>query len=340
MGITSVNRARVLVLAVAGMVLSAPTQARAPGPAVQLVVAASAGTAPDDRQLRTLRSEAQRERQQQRNLRKQQLNDAGRTFRVDAGNLEADYKERARAIDTEFRLEEVALQAETDTEIAGLEAEMHKRLNSRVMAGTGEDMAQQMQAMEQEAKAYQDRLFEARKRGAAKIHAARLRAEARKDALFLEMDQLALRRADELGLTTTPEPILAAPIGGELTPQEAQWNERELTEVERISDRHAKLLAGFRNGERLRAWERANLEQDFELDWQERSELQALESQQTFFNAFLLQSAETGAFDQQAYVERLADITEQQRLIKIRFEQVRRENQIKRREEKRALSGG
>ncbi|NHA14675.1 hypothetical protein [Thioalkalivibrio sp. XN279] len=339
MGTTRGIRALLVVLA-AGAMLSAPVQASGFSPVETLVMAASSATALDDRQLRTLRSEAQRERQQQRNLRKQQLNDAARTFRVDAGNLEADYKESARAIDTEFKLEEVGLQAEIDAKIAALEAEMHKRLNARIMAGTGEDMAQQMQAMEQEAKAYQDRLFEARKRGAAHIHAARLRAEARKDALFLEMDQLALRRADELGLTTTPEPILAAPIGGELTRQEAQWNERELTEVERITERHAKLLAGFRNGERLRAWERANLEQDFALDWQERSELQALESQQTFFNAFLMQSAEAGAFDQQAYVERLADITEQQRLIKIRYEQVRRENQIKRREEKRALSGG
>lgn len=331
---------QIVVLAAAGVALSAPAHALAYGSTAPIALAAESGNALDDRQLRTLRSEAQRERQQQRKARNDQLTDAARAFRVEAGNLEAEYKERARALETEFSLEEVGLQAEIDTEIAGLEAEMHKRLNARIMAGTGEDMAQQMQAMEEEAKAYQDRLFEARKRGAAKVHAARLRAEARKDALFLEMDQLALRRADELGLTTSPEPILATPIGGELTRQEEQWNERELKEVERTAERHAKLLSGFRNGERLRAWERSNLEEDFELDWQERSELQALESQQTFFNFFLMQSAAAEGFDQQAYVERLADIAEQQRLVKIRYEQIRRENQIKRREEKRALSGG
>lgn len=315
-----------------------PEFTAARSPSLRPAMVATAISEQDDRELRTLRSEAQRERRQQRTLRNQQLTDAARTFRADAGNLEAEYKERVRVIDTEFKLEEVRLQAAQDTRVAALESELQKRFNASVMAMNGQDVAARAQAMEQESKAHQDRLFEVRKEGAATIHAARLHAEARKDAEFLEMDQRALRRAQELGLTVAPESILASPVGGELTRQEQQWNEQEHKEIERITDRHAKLIAGFVTGERLRAWERANLDADFQLAWQERSELHALESQQTFFNIFMMESGGGEEFDQQAFVDRLADNAEQQRLIKIRYEQIRKENVIKRREEKRALA--
>jgi hypothetical protein len=299
---------------------------------------ASADAASAERELRIQRSEAQKERQQQRTLRNQGLADATRAFRTDAASLEAEYKERGRGVDTEFKLEEVRLRAEIDARVAGLEAELQKRFNANLMVGGEQDLAARLQAMEQEMKAHQDRLFEARRDGAATIHAARLRAEERKDALFREMEERALARAAELGLTTSPEPILATPIGGELTRQEEQWNEREQTEVERTAERNAKLLARFRTGERLRSWERANLDADFELEWQERSELHALQSQASLFNVFLLQPAGAEGFDQQAFMDRLAENAEQQRLIKIRYEQTRRENAIKRREEKRSIT--
>jgi hypothetical protein len=334
---TTLKRLMILLtLAPAAALLPQPADAQNRGlPAALLASADSAGA---ERELRAQRSEAQKERQQQRTLRNQELADATLAFRTETSTLEAEYKERARSVDTEFKLEEVGLRAEIDARVAGLEAELQKRFNANLMVGGEQDLAARLQAMEQETKAHQDRLFEARREGAASIHAARIRAEERKDALFREMEERALARAAELGLTTPPEPILATPIGGELTRQEAQWNEREQTEVERTAERNAKLLARFRTGERLRAWERANLAADFELEWQERRELHVLQSQESLFNVFMLQPAGAEGFDQQAFMDRLAENAEQQRLIKIRYEQTRRENAIKRREEKRSIT--
>jgi len=289
----------------------------------------------DERELRTLRSEAQRDRQQQRKLRNQEYADAARTFRVDAGNLEADYEARARDIDTAFKLEEVALQADQERRVVTLEAELQKRVSTNVLAARGQDVAAGMQALERETRAIQDNLFDVRKEGAAMIQAARLRAEMEKDALFREMDQRALRRAEELGLTTAPPPIRATAIGGELTRQELQWNARELADVEKIAERNAKLLAKFVDGERRRAMEREILDEDFQLTWQERTELHALQSQQPFFNTFLMQGGDAAA-DQQTFIDRMADNTEQQRIIRIRFEQIRKENAIKRHQARRS----
>ncbi|MEQ9004132.1 MAG: hypothetical protein RIE74_11255, partial [Pseudomonadales bacterium] len=246
------------------------------------------------------------------------------------------------AVDVEFQLEEVRLQAEIDAQVAALETEMQKRLHGSLQGAIGndQDLARGFEAMERETRAHQDRLFEVRKAGAARVHAARQRAQARKDALYLERDQEALRRADDFGLTEAPAPILATPIGGELTRQEQQWNEREQRDVARLAERHAKLLAEYRNGARLRDWERANRDADFELDWQERAELHALQSQQSLFNAFMVQPDAGADFDRQAYLDRLAENAEQQRLIKIRYEQIKRENDIRRREEKRVLAAG
>lgn len=322
----------------AAVILVGPVSGVHASAASQTIASAPSAVATDDRQLRALRKEAQRERQQQRKQRNQQLADAARTFRADTGNLAAEYRERARTIDTEFSLEEVGLNAELDAEVAGLEAELQKRMGSALTAGNESEMMAHLQTMGKESAEHQNRIFEARKQGAVRIQEARLRARARRDTLFLEMDEQALQRAAALGLTWAPDPILATPVGGEMTRSDEQWNDREFKEIERIRERHAGLLSEFANGERLRAWERANLEQDFTLEWEERSELQALQSQQTLFTTFLMQPTNGGAPDGQSYIDQLADIGEQQRLIKIRFEQIRQENTIRRREEKRSLN--
>lgn len=297
----------------------------------------------DERALRDQRKAAQQARQQQRNERKAALAEAVRNWRSEAAELESDYAERLRAIDTEFQLEEVGLQADVDREIARLEAELQKRMNAGLRAGMGAasqseaGMATQLQTMEQEIKDFQGRLFAARRDGAARIHQARMQAQSRKDALLDQRDEQLLQSASALGLRERPEPILATAIGGTLTPQEEKWNEREQKEVERIEAQHAKLLAKTSSGSELRAWERANRQQDFELDWQERTELQELESQQTLFSAFMMPVSTGEAVDQQDYMNRLAELNEQQRLIKIRYQQIQRENTIRRREEKRAM---
>ena len=130
-------------------------------------------------------------------------------------------------------------------------------------------------------------------------------------------------------------PILARPIGGELTRQEEQWNQREEQEVAKIAERNAKLLATYRNGQRLRDWERANAEEDFRLQWEEDAERQAITAQHSVYG-MLLQPAQ-GEAAGQAFMERAAELAEQDRLIQIRYQQIKQENGIKRREEKKRI---
>lgn len=336
---TSVIRQRFGLALLIAMLFARAIAVAGPAGADDALRLALADTATDERELRKLRNDAQRDRREQRSLRNQRLSDAARTFRADAGNLEQAYRERARAIDTEFRLEEARLQAEMDAEVARLETLLQKQLSAALMGGADEqEMVRRMASMERETQAYQDRIFEARKQGAARVQAARIEAMLRQDAVFAEMDQRVLERARALGLDVAPEPIGAPPIGGEMTRQEEQWNAREQKEVTRLAERHAKLLAPYRNGAAIRAWEREILQEDFVLDWQERSELRSLQTQQAFFSQVMLQSAAGEAFDRDAYIDRLAENAEQQRLIRIRYEQTEKENAIRRREEKRALS--
>ncbi|MEZ5556014.1 hypothetical protein [Haliea sp.] len=301
-------------------------------------VSVRADTGLDERQLKELRRDAQRERRALRKARNQQLNDAVTTLRLEVGDMASHYQERVRAVDTEFDLERVRLEAATESEVAALEAALQKRLAGTLTAASEAELLNRLSAMEEETAAHQDAVFAARKSGAMRVHEAQLAAEERKDALLSERDQRVLNRAKALGLMQTPQPIIASPIGGELTRTELQWNEREQREVERLHERHLGLLGDYLHGAKLRAWERRNLDEDFALEWQERSELQALESQQRMLNPGLLQAG--GAADpvRQEAVRQMTEAAEQQRQIKIRYDQLRRERDILRREEKRRLT--
>jgi hypothetical protein len=157
-------------------------------------------------------------------------------------------------------------------------------------------------------------------------------------ALLGEMDAIILGQAESLGLTAEYPPILANPIGGELTRQEEQWNQRAEKDAERIRERNANTLAKYANGERLRAWERSTLQEDFELLWAERDELRELESQHAFVNMMLFQAGLTEEANPQMLMDRLGGLNQQQRLIRIKYKQIRKESTIKRREERKHLT--
>jgi len=163
--------------------------------------------------------------------------------------------------------------------------------------------------------------------------------EARKHEMLGEMDQAVLRKAESLGLAREPMPILASPIGGALTRPEEQWNERERKEVKTIAERNAKALAKYENGAKLRAWERANMEEDFRLASEERREFHELASQRMLFGAFMLQAEPSQPADVQLLTDRIAEAVQQEKLLKIRYDQIRKENAIQRREERRKLGG-
>jgi hypothetical protein len=157
--------------------------------------------------------------------------------------------------------------------------------------------------------------------------------------LLGEMDERILAEAESLGLTADYPPTLATPIGGELTRQEEQWNQRAERDAERTRERNAATLSKYVNGERLRTWERANLEEDFQLLWAERDELRGLDSQNAFFSTMMLPAGQGEEADPQALMDRLSELRQQEQLIKIKYEQIRRENTIKRREERKLLGG-
>ncbi|MFU8765216.1 MAG: hypothetical protein ACNA7T_11865 [Haliea sp.] len=304
-----------------------------------LLLALPQGYAPafaqDDKELRAQRSEAHKARSEERKQRNQDLSDATRELRDYARELEAAYRPEAQELDTAFRLDEVRLRAEGAERVARAETGFQKDYTAALLGQGGELDAQRLQAMETNARAYGERLFALKRQAAEEVHRARMQAEADKDRLRDSLDQKVLARAAELGLTRDYAPIVARPIGGELTRQEEQWNQREEKEVANIAERNARQLAAYRNGQRLREWERANVEEDFRLQWEEAAERQALTAQHSVYG-MLLQPAQ-GEAAGQAFMERAAELAEQERLIQIRYQQIKQENAIKRREEKKRI---
>ena len=292
-----------------------------------------------DKELRQQRQTAQKERQAEKTERNQEIADAIKSFREFAQNLKDEYPTLLKDVDTEFELKRVDLQAERDAKIAQAEAEYQKKWTSLFMPPGGQRNIDALKEMEQEAKIYSDELFRIKEEAAQIAHKEKMATERQKHALLLERDNRALDEAASLGLTKKYEPILATPIGGELTRQEKQWNEREEKEIERTHERNLQMLREFKTGGKLREWELSNLDKDFQLTWEEKRELHALESRQTFFNSLLIQSAQGAAMNQQEIMAKYAELAKQTKLVKIKYDKIRKKNSINRREEKKELQG-
>jgi hypothetical protein len=293
-----------------------------------------------DKELRSQRTAAHKERQDARKTRNQQINDAIRAYRDYSKELEQEYAPRLAELDTEFELTRVRLQAEQDARIVNAEADFQKKLSASMAESLTADVPDRLRKMEEQTKAWSKQLFGIREEAATLLHGERMSHEARKDALLDELDGRALAKAEELGLLRDLQPIVARPIGGAPTQTEESWNQREHKEVAKMRERIGHTLANHRHGARVRAWERDNQNEDFRLAGLEKRELHELEAQRSFTNAFLLQPAAGQAADYQALTTQLAELAQQERLIRIRYEQIRKENQIKRREDKKRLASG
>ena len=298
----------------------------------------SPADAEEDRGIQKQRQAAQKERQSEKQERKREIADATRSFREFSRDLKDDTGALLKDIDTEFELRKVDLQAERDSRIAEAEAEYQKKWSSLFQRSAGGQInAEALKNLEQEAKAYSDQIFRLKEEAAQIAHKEQTAIERKKHALLQEMDRRAMDEAASLGLTKKPVPVLATPIGGELTRQEKQWNEREEKDVERTHEQNLRLVREFRTGEKLRAWELDNLEQDFQLAWQEKRELHAIESQHTFFSTLLMQSALGAEANQQDVMARIAELGKQTKLVDIKYDTIRKKNAISRREEKKKL---
>lgn len=194
-----------------------------------------------------------------------------------------------------------------------------------------------LKKIEQEAKAHSDELFRIKEEAARIAHKEKMASEEQKHALLQERDTRALEEAHSLSLTKKYEPILATPIRGELTRQEKQWNEREEKDIEKTHTRNLQIVREFKNGGKLREWERNNLDKDFELQWQEKRELHTIESQQMFVNNLLMQAAQGAEVNQQEIMAKFAELGKQTKLVKIKYDTMRKKNSIIRRQEQKKL---
>jgi hypothetical protein len=293
--------------------------------------------AKEDKELRQQRQAAQKERQAEKKQRNQEINDSIKSFSEFTASLRSEYPPLLEEIDIEFEFKQVELQADRNAKIAEAEAEYQTMWTSLLMPQGGQPPKEALKEIEEKAKALSDKLFQLKEEAAKAEHKEKIASKKRKHALLQERDTRALDEAAALGLTKKYEPITAKPIGSELTRQETQWNEREEKDIERIHQRHHKIIQEFRNGQKLREWELQNFDEDFQLQWKEKRELHELETQQQFFNSFLMQPAQGTEVKQQDVMAKFAEIAKQNKLVKIKYDTIRKKNSITRREEKKKL---
>ncbi len=304
---------------------------------VALAFVFSLVAAEESKELRKQRQAAQKERQLQKNERAKELNEATKAFRAFARELQSEYADKVAELEIEFELKRVELRAEHDARVAEAEADYQKKLSGLFMKPGITFDEQTIERLQAEGKAFADELFVLRKQSAEAQHRERIAKEQRENAILTERDRRILEQASALGLTRDYAPILATPLGDGLTQQEERWNERETNEVDILRERNNKAIAEFRNGESLRKWEIGNLEEDFQLKWDEKAQSHALDSQQLFYNAMFMQAAQGGEVDQSRLVNRLTELNEKKKLIGINYRQIRDQKRIKRQEERKAI---
>ncbi len=293
--------------------------------------------AKESTELRKQRQAAQQERQAEKTDRNRESAEARKSFGEFTRSLKPEYKALLKEVDIEFELTQVDLQADRAAKIAEAEAEYQKKLTSAFLHPDGAMNTDALKKMEQEAKAHSDELFRLKEEAAQIAHTEKAASEKHKHVLLQEMDTRAIDEVVSLGLTKKSEPIVATPIGGELTRQEKQWNEREKKDIERTHVRNLRTIREFKNGEKIRAWELNNLDEDFHLKWEEKRELHTIQSQQIFYSTLLMQAAQGKDINQQEVIAKFAELAKHTKLVKIKFDTIRKKESIIRRGEKKKL---
>ena len=290
----------------------------------------------DDRALQAERREAQKQRQQHKNERSREHRDALREFRNFANDLRQQYNERARELDTEYRLQKEELRADRQLKIADVDAELQKNISGLFLNPAASEQAS-MEKIKAEMKAYSDKAFAIKQEAARLEHEEYIHNEQRKHELLSERDDRVMGRAEELGLLSQPEPILASPLGGALTENEERWNEREHKEVQRLSDSNQRYLGEYLYGKELRSWQIENEREDFRLKTEKEEALHALNSEQTWLNSLMFSPNNAGANSTEDMAARLAEISRKSRKININYNKEGRQLSVLRREQRREI---
>ena len=82
------------------------------------------------------------------------------------------------------------------------------------------------------------------------------------------------------------------------------------------------------------------MDKDLQFTWKEKLELHTLESQQLFFKIFLMLSVQGAEINQQEILAKFAELRKQNKLVKIKYDTMRKKNSITRRGEKKKLQEG
>ncbi len=298
----------------------------------------STAFAKDDRALRAERNEAQKKRQQQVNERNKKNHAAMADFRDFTRDLNQEYQEKTRGMDTDYRMQKIELKAQRDMKIAEAESEMHQNISQLYLNPQSMDNLKAMEKFKVDMKSHQDKVFAIKKQAATDEHNEYIGVEKNKHKVMSERDQQALDKAKALGLLTKQQPILAKPIGGALTSQEERWNKREQKEVERMYSNNQRQLREYTKGAKLREWEINNKREDFKLKWQKKSEIHALQNEQAYYNSFIAAGGNM-RLKQQELSAKMAEISKQNRMVNIKYSKIDKQNRLKRNTERRKMMG-
>ncbi len=296
--------------------------------------------AADNADAKAQRKAAQTERQQLRKARNKENQRNVKEFRTFTKSLKKEYKERGRGLDADFKVQSLELKAERDLDITAAEKELQKSMTEMMFNYQNRDNQQTIEQLRANMEKHRDRVFAIRRESALAQHKQLIEYEKKKHQLYTEQDRKALDMARKLRLTEQREPIMASAKGGELTDQETRWNEKEVKQVEKLYASNRRLLSEFHYGEELRQWEIRNKQEDFELEWKKKEELHKLNNQQTYYS--LLSTAFAGGkeqIDPKEISEQLAELNAQTKSINIRYNKIRDQNKVRRKEEKRDITG-
>ena len=288
-----------------------------------------------DKELRQQQKEALKERMALKKERSENYREAQKDFREYIKTIKKENREQVSDLKVDFDLKRTELEAEHEAQVAEAATENEKKTMNLIMNANFDQAA--LEQLQKDAKIYSDELFSLKKQLAEKVHLERIEFEKQKNKLYEESDQKALDKASELGMTKDFSPILAKPIGGSLTKSEERWNEREEQEVIKLKEKNHKMLTDYRNGKKLRDLEIQNLNEDFKLQWEEKSEIHNLDAESFLFNSLMIQGFQGGQINQQELINKVSEINKKKKLIKIEYKKIREKNRIKRNKTKQDI---
>lgn len=294
-------------------------------------------SAAESQDLRKQRRMAHDERMAKKNQRHAELAKAKKNFNSFVRDLKAEYDPKLNDLDKEFKLKRVKLAADAKAKRAEIDADNHKAM---LLHSLNPDKPLDMKTIEKknaESDSFGGKVYALEKAHAKSLHEESIANEKRKNALLKQRDQLALDKAEALGLLHQYTPILATPIGGQLTRHEKKWNEQEKKNTERINKKNLAIVQKFKCGEKIREWKIQNMMADFELERLEKEERHRIDSEVSLYNTKLYFGENIDKAKQQEYLSKLAELEKKKELIRIKYEEIRERNMIMRREEEKRM---